>query len=957
MKVYPFIKTVFSFILHIGALLMVFLAFLPVAKWYFYHRPILGVDFFNTATYVKFFHDHFHILPYGFRYFWYGGSPIAEDIIISWFLPYSFFARIFPLIESVKIGSLFFFSVLLLFVYLASFRLSKNQFVSALITILVTYSANMYGSLVWGGSLPYFANQLFFPAVLWLLASYLHTGNSRWYWASVLVVGLSFLGHLANGGAFVFIGSVLLLLFGTRTRSVRFLSRIGEIAILFIVSYLFSYRTADRLIGLAIQTLKGGIPSLGGSAAKVSISGGGIAVTGDSSLISFERSRFLTLFSDTYTFLFFLFGIAFLLCLLGFVVDRHKRNVFSVVVWLMLASYSVVQVFLNAYGISFLSQAWYRAFWHFPITLGLATAALMGYCATAFGSLFTRARGAFLLISSIVAIGVLTGLFYTNASRRTIQVLETRSSPSSAHPEAINLVRNQKELDMLKSSLVPSWLDPQSRDYRLFTSDAQVNVWWNALFAMPLVRWYIDPPVGGGLTGHHFLLDQAVAGDGLVTNFKYDQDVARNMALYYLDWYAVRYLEGGRLSKSPNKGVSSYLQDTIEHTQDVAVKGAYILYQTESGKPEVWEHVPQYLKYYQFRDELVTPILSLNNSPAVLCFCNWPAYESVTKVLAMHNMSSQFLVTVFYPEAIDSLPVQDLSHFDAVLLIDYTYRSKDRAFSTLTKYVENGGRLFIDTGSEVAESTAEYLPEMFPFRSAQRGGLGREWSIETSNDLIFDNIDVEAFSPPVYNKSEWKFSYPISDVGTPSQILLSNHGKPLLIRKHIGRGQVVWSGMNLAYHVHANTNVRESKFFVNILQSFVPLTHHAVDEGEPQFLDDRRVAFVVNQTGRGILFKEHLFPGWKVHVNGKETKAYKAGPTFPGFIYVPLGGESNGPVKAEFAYWGYAYHYIPRIFTFVVGLFLLEQILFDGFFLGRRISSLAQQARKRIGKWWQREEE
>ena len=196
MRVYPFIKIVISLILHISALSIVSFAFLQIAQWYFFHRPILGVDFFNTATYVRFFHDYFHVLPYGFRYFWYGGSPISEDVILTWFVIYSFFARVFPLIESIKIANLFFFALLSLFMYFASFRLSKNHFVSALITVLVIYSANMYGSLVWGGSLPYFANQLFFPAMLWFLASYLQTGNRRWYWAAVMVVGLSFLGHL-----------------------------------------------------------------------------------------------------------------------------------------------------------------------------------------------------------------------------------------------------------------------------------------------------------------------------------------------------------------------------------------------------------------------------------------------------------------------------------------------------------------------------------------------------------------------------------------------------------------------------------------------------------------------------------------------------------------------------------------------------------------------------------------
>src|SRR3989344_9171191 len=231
------------------------------------------------------------------------------------------------------------------------------------------------------------------------------------------------------------------------------------------------------------------------------------------------------------------------------------------------------------------------------------------------------------------------------------------------------------------------------------------------------------------------------------------------MALYYLDWYAVKYFEGGHPSKSANKGPSSYLKDYIVNEQEVGVKGAYILYQTKSGKPEVWEDVPQYLKYYEFADELVTPILSINNSPRILCICQWPAYESITKILSMHNINSQYLVSVFHPQYIDDFSGKDLSQFDAVFLIDYKYKNRSSAFSKLSAYVENGGKVFIDTGTEVAESKSGNLPTFFPFRDSRRDGLGGEWNLESIDDPIFVCIDFEEFSPPLYNENDWKFSY------------------------------------------------------------------------------------------------------------------------------------------------------------------------------------------------------
>jgi len=953
------VKTATSLLLHISALSIILFAYLSIAQWYFFHRPILGVDFFNTVTYSRFLRDHFHILPYGFKYFWYGGSPIAEEIVLSWFLPFSFFARIFPLFESVKIASLIFFFLLSVFVYLASYRLSKNHMFSALVAVLVIFSANMYGSLVWGGSLPYFANQLFFPAALWSIASYLETGNKRWYWISVLIVGLSFFGHLGNGVAFVLFGVCIILLFGKRIKHFGLRQRLSDIIILFFIVILFSYRIAyPYLRGYVLQILQGNVlTGLGGTTSKVSIGTGGITVTGDQSIINFERSLFLKLFSDTHSWLFIIFGIAILLSIVGFIVDRKKKNVLSVFAWLILAGYSVFHVYLNSNGIQFFSQAWYRAFWHFPVTLGLAAAALFGYSHMAFTS-FSKILGRVVyLIITFVCIIVLGGLLFSGAADKTIQLLETRSSPSSAHPEAINLVRDDKELNFLKKKLVPAFVNANDRNYRLFTSDAQVNVWWNALFDMPLARGYLDPPIGTGRAGHYFLLDQAIGGDGLVLNFGYSPSIARNMALYYIDWYAVKYIEGGRLSQSPNKPPSSYIKDIIDNEGEPEFQGVYVLVDANTGKWEVRDG-SQILKYYRFSDNVVTPLLSVNNSPAVLCLCDFSSYESLTKILGMNNINSKFLVSVFSEDFIDSFSQEDLANFDMIIISGYKYRNRSRAFARLKNYVQRGGKLFVDTGGEVPESDSVNLPDIIPFTASERKGLGKKWEVTSLDTKLFEGVRIEDFSPPIFNDSEWKFSYPLGKLKPHTTVLLEQKNKPLLIKMKLGEGEVIWSGMNLAYHIHSHTNPQESILFINILNYLVPLTTHEVYPGKPNFKKDNYVEFSSDQTGRGVLFKEEFYNGWKVSINGRGTRAYAAGPTYPGFIYLPIDDKfKNKPIKVSYSFWGRPRMYIEHILTLIVGLFLLDLSLLDGRILGRRIFLLVVYLRKRMGMWWQKEEE
>ncbi|KKS42057.1 MAG: hypothetical protein UV04_C0002G0033 [Candidatus Gottesmanbacteria bacterium GW2011_GWA2_42_16] len=952
-----FLFRIGSLLLHIVALVLVGISFWPVATWYFNHRPILGVDFYNTVTFVRFLKENLEILPRGYLYFWFAGSPIDTVQVLSWFYPMAFVAKFYPLIETVKFFALAGFGGLLFFLYLTAYRLSRNHLLSALITAMVAMSANMYGSLTWGGSLPYFLNQLYFPLMLWLMASYLASGNSRWYWAGVLVLGLAYLGHLANAGAFVFPAAAAPLFFGMRARRVKIGQRIGEVIVLFLGGYLLAYRvTQGFLSGLIVHFLEGKILNpygLGATVGKIGISKEGISVSGDQTLITVERSHFAVLFSDTNKLLFWLIAVAVGALVLGFLLDRHKKRIFSILPWVILAGYSVVHVLANAYGFPILPQAWYRAFWHFPISLGVAIAASAGYLHSAFTSRSKFGGQIAFSIITLAAIGGLIMLQSGGVAQNTISLLEQKSSPASAQPEAINLVRNQAELDELKSKLIPTWLDITNKNYRLYTSDAQVNVWWNALFDLPLVRGYLDPPVGTGFQGNHFLLDQAIAGDGLVTNFKYSESAARQMALYYIDWYGVRYAEGGHLSKSPNKGPSSYLTDLLVQTEDVEIPGAYLLYETKSGKPEVREDVGQFLKYYKFTDQIVSPILSGSNAPVVVCMCDWAAYESLTKILSLHNLNSRFLVTLFADKNIDDFTRDELRQFDGLILSNYRYKQKNRVFTLLTDYVEAGGKLFIDTGGETPEGQSNNIPELLPFRSTERRGLGKEWDLTPTAADIFSGIDLTALAPPVFSEAEWKFSYPTSDVKSDAKILLRQKGKPILISTKFGQGIVLWSGMNLAYHVQYYTNQVESQLYINLLKQMLSLSERPPVLGSAQFKNARQVNFSPEGTTRGILFKEEFFDNWQVKIDGRRVKAYAAGPSFPGFIYVP----STQAGQVSFTYNGNSRDYMIWFMSSLMIIILLDLSFFHGVLIGVHISHLAQKSQKWMGKWWEKEEE
>lgn len=954
MKVAAIIRAIGELALHVAALAVVFFAFAPIASWYYAHRPILGVDFFNTVTHVRLFAEELNLPMWAFRYFWFGGSPLYTDFSIGWYYPIALVAQFVPLLSAVKLSLLVSFFLFLVFTYLAAHRLSNHQFFSAAVTILVAFSPNLFGSLTWGGSLPYFANQLFYPLALWLLASYLETGKRRWFWGAALAVGLSILGHAKNAGAFILPSTAVVFLFGIRRNKLGFKRRVVELLVFIFAVILLSSRVSIPLFtGVIGAALEGNILNPFGAAPSLQFGEAGGSVSGQSAVAVWERGQFGVLAADTNQWLFYLVGLALAVVLVALVADREKRRVVGILPWFLILAYGAFHVYANSHGFPFLQQGWYRAFWHFPVALALFVASLVGYSLSAF-SRASKTLGRVASIALMVFCVALLGVVYRSQDwERTIEVVEAKSSPSSAYPEAINLVRDDAELKALEDDLTPAWLNPNDRNWRLYDSDAQVNVWWNGLFDMPLVRGYIDPPVGTDRMGNIFLTDQAVGADGLVTNFDYPEDVARNMALYYIDWNALRYFEGGHVSISDNKAPSSYLADAIVEEAQAETIGLYRLYETESGKPEI-QDIPQYLHYYRFADELVSPVLSVSQASTLLCLCDWPAYESLTKVLSMQNINSQKLVTIYADRHADSFSPEELSSFDVIYMSGYTYRDQYRAFSRLTDYVTEGGKLIIDTGGEVREAESIDLPSLFPFAGTSRTGLGKVWDLDSGGDALLKGVRLEFFSPPVFDGMDWKLSYPQGEVDPDARVLLRHQGHPIIVTREVGEGSLVWMGMNLAYHIHANTNMEEAKLFLRLLETLQPLEEHEYVPGTPEFVSSRLVRFHSDRGGRGLLFKEQFYPGWFARVNGKRRPAYSSGPAYPGYLYVPLA--EDGPVTAEFEYWGRGRWYAEFIFTLALSFVILD-LVFGGRVVGNRTIGVGKRLLKRFSKWWEHEEE
>ncbi|HKZ34522.1 MAG TPA: hypothetical protein VJ179_01470, partial [Patescibacteria group bacterium] len=205
----------------------------------------------------------------------------------------------------------------------------------------------------------------------------------------------------------------------------------------------------------------------------------------------------------------------------------------------------------------------------------------------------------------------------------------------------------------------------------------------------------------------------------------------------------------------------------------------------------------------------------------------------------------------------------------------------------------------------------------------------------------------------------WRFSYATS-VRAGAQVLLTQKGKPVLVKK----GNVYWSGMNLPFHYVNTYSYDEAELMKNIVSELVTLgsDNRGNVEGA-EFLSPRKVQ-LQGENARGVLFREQLYRGWQaeVSVNGgslTRTKIYPTGPTFPGFMYVPLPKEAqSGKYTVIFNYrgfspWGWFYRFIIA----VILLSVFDSVVLGNKLWNRRILAFWQKMRRKTGKWWEKEDE
>lgn len=929
-------------LLHLGAVGVILFAFWDIALWYLKSRPIWGVDFHLLPSLVSLLGQNF-VAPQAFWiYSWFAGWPMTAYPNLHVYLTY-LLSNFFDLIYAAQLLMISSTVVFILGAYTLFYILSRNFLLSTILAVATAYSSGVYQTLTWAGSLPSYATQAALPWTVAFFVLYLNSGNLRFLAASILVAGVSIWGHPLIFIIYILPATVLLIVFNFR-HGLAFFDKLKQ---------LFVFLTIPVIIALPIlyPTFETSIQN----AFKSSYTQKALSTTTVSSqdidigAKTFNKLQPERLYSDNHPAPFYFLGFISGVFLISLILGRKFKTLLNVLPFLLIVAYFIFYIWLFGQGISIYHGGWYRLFWSIPIWIGALAAVLFK---ASIDNFFNVVKTTYLRIVlyvgsslAILVTGVIifTGYFKGDAIWRIIY----RSQISSAYPDILNIVTSTEGRAELKPILSPKWLNADDTNWRIYSPDQTVNLVWNSLYKMPLARGYLDP--NNLQKGYVFWLDAALSENEdsepqLVDSFGYPPETALSNAQFLIDWNAIRFYEGGHTSEGPNPPVPAYLREMI--SQEETLDLDFLKY-TDRHRT---------MRYFEFKEEYVSPILSVTNAPSLAIFASDVGYETVIRTIAERdNLNSQKLIPLKLGRKIDDYDLSTLKKFEAIYLYDYDFAKSDRAFRRLTDYVKSGGKLFIETGVEVKNSSGE-LPELFPIKRVERKGFGRQWSL-AGDGMLAKDLDLAKFAPPIFNEDEWKLSAADSqDLRPGATVILKNKGKIIMASQTLGDGQVVWSGMNLAYHLSRYHNEEEAKLLINILASIVDLSvRPEVETDQVEFKNPNFRTIKIEQ-GRGILFKEQAYPGWVAKMvesqSGKRGNLpmFAAGPASPGYMYIPL---PEGAKTVELRFLGSGGDKIMVFISFLTVLLLLDYLILKGLILG----SFVKRVVKIVGKWWEKEEE
>ncbi|MDP3998388.1 MAG: hypothetical protein Q8P89_02135, partial [bacterium] len=857
----------------------------PIAKWYLEKIPVRGIDIYLSGSYVSYLSRYFAFPFNGWKDIWFSGVPLFRDYPSLYLYLMIPFSKYFGLIRGIQIFAMVGLFVFATFSYLLYHELSKNRILAVVLTLATVFSANFYRSLVWAGGIPFWTTQILYPVVIFLVVKYCSSEKPKWFFLAVLATGFGIMGH-PQSFFNVILPSALLILFFWHPKELKFSlkKRLVDVFKFCVLIYLISLQTftafspLNNFLAAPMVVLENIFSPAKRLPTSTNNSSGVIDET-QRAILTWTRDQFNLVLTDTNMLLWLLLAATSAFFVISLILRRKRwRGLIFVLPFGLSLGIAIGVVFLFSRGIDLFIGGWYKAFWPVVPSSALLVAFLWGETGVAFAEreFFQRKFiKSFHLLGLIIVNLLLIAIGYHSLSaypQNLVSRIEKLSIANSAFPDILGVKTRNNELNELAGQLKPKLMSDDAKDFRLYVIDAAVNIWWGALEEVPLARGYVDPPLGFNERWGLFWLDSALGPSGkgpqssLIEDWETPEWVADNNIRFLMDWYAIKYLEGGHVGLNQSHLAGNVITDKfIEAEEKIETKG---IIARRHYPDEYWsDEGEQWLNFYKVKEELVSPILMASNAPSVLHIGGEDGYDSLIRLVGELNLGPRNLVLARGPKFIDEASLSDLTNFEGVILYKYDYHDYDKAWGLIGKYLERGGKVFIDTGAEVKESDtiklpAQFpsgLPDLFPVKRTIREDLGQEWEITVGGGPAVEGVDFSEFSPLIFDKGPWNISHSIneSDLREKSKVILYQKGFPVVVEREVGKGKVIWSGFNLPYHAIRDYNLQEGILFKNLLAELVSLEENPV-LSKGRWLSPRERTIEVSGAS-GVVFKEQAF--------------------------------------------------------------------------------------------------
>lgn len=247
-------------------------------------------------------------------------------------------------------------------------------------------------------------------------------------------------------------------------------------------------------------------------------------------------------------------------------------------------------------------------------------------------------------------------------------------------------------------------------------------------------------------------------------------------------------------------------------------------------------------------------------------------------------------------EYIDDYSTAELNTYPMLIAVGYRYHDRDKAWSLLDSYVRAGGSLYVETGWQYVDPDWDLgapAPDVLPVNELRWGAL------DPAAPVAVDGTPATSWGAMRYAGGGWgASSAAASKVRAGAESAVTVGGRVVVASRRVGRGRVVWSGMNLVAHDAGAGSATEDAYVAGLFawlanssgpQQGVPLTWTSDD--------DVRVQLNPTAAPTWLMVKESFAPGWSAQLTRNGSRATAAVTLLDGgldFIVARLEAVPNG---------------------------------------------------------------